>query len=265
MIKHHKQRLRLIVAAVSLSILVACAAPATRAFPISDAELRQEQRMQQEMARKYPPKKIVRKHRELAFYQNRLLKVARPLQTAAKQIVGNNEPVTFDYKVIDRAGLIAWTNGKSVVVTTEMMDFLETDKELATVIAHELSHNIMGHHAKQSQNYVLGALLDIAAGAAGGVNTGGIFSSIGSMSYSQAFENEADYVGVYMMAIAGYDVSNVHNIWRKMTVQTQSGVQASFFSSHPSNAERYIRLKRAGAEVLAKKQAGKQLIPNFDA
>jgi predicted Zn-dependent protease len=122
----------------------------------------------------------------------------------------------------------------------------------------------MHHHSKQKQNTILGAILDIAA-ATQGIDTQGVFSGIGSMSYSQGFENEADYVGIYVLALAGYDVSNVHQIWRKMTIQTGAGTKASFFSSHPSNPERYIRMQRAIEEVKEKQRAGKKLEPNFKA
>ena len=37
----------------------------------------------------------------------------------------------------------AYANGKSIVVTTAMMDFAESDDELALVVGHELAHNTM--------------------------------------------------------------------------------------------------------------------------
>lgn len=249
----------LVVALVST--LAACAAPATKTIPISDAELRQERQTQSNMARVYKPKPVVRKHKELSFYEDRLKRVSAPLMQAAKKLSKENHK-NYAFKVVDQEGLNAWTDGKSVTFTPVMIDFLETDKELAVVIAHELSHNIMQHHSKQKQNTIVGAVLDIAA-ATQGINTNGMFSGIGSMSYSQGFENEADYVAVYVMALAGYDISNVHQIWRKMTIQTGSGTKASFFSSHPSNPERFIRMQRTIEEVKAKQKAGKKLEPNL--
>lgn len=244
-----------------ISTLTACASPATKTIPISDAELRQERQTQTNMARVYKPKPIVRKHKEITYYENRLKRVSTPLMQAAKKLARTKQR-DYAFKVVDKEGLNAWTDGKSVSFTPVMIDFLETDKELATVIAHELSHNVMGHHAKQKQNTIVGAVLDIAA-ATQGIDTHGAFSGIGSMSYSQGFENEADYVAIYILALAGYDVSNVHQIWRKMTIQTGTGTKASFFSSHPSNPERFIRMQRAIEEVKAKQKDGKKLEPNL--
>lgn len=244
-------------------VLTACGTPVTKPGSLSDAELRQERQAQQAMAKQYQPKKIVRKHKDVAIYKNRLQKVAAPLATAAKQLCKRGR-CEYQFLISERGGLNAWTDGKRVIFTPEMLDFLETDKELATVIAHELSHNVMGHHAKQRQNAIIGSLVDMGA-AAGGVDTGGMFGKIGSVSYSQGFENEADYVGIYLMALAGYDVTNVHNIWRKMTIQTGTGTNSSFFGSHPSNPERFVRMKRAIEEVQAKQQAGQKLVPNYKA
>lgn len=255
--------LRLIVVGAMVVVVAACATPATRTVPISEAEIKREKQAQTELAKKYPPKEIKRKHKELSYYQKRLTRIATPLSKAAEKISRNGQ-CNYKYKVIDQPGLIAYTDGKSVVMTPEMMDFLETDKELSTVVAHELAHNIMGHHEKQMQNAIIGVVVDIVA-AANGVSTGGLFSGVGSMSFSQGFENEADYVALYVMANANQDITHVHEIWRKLTIQTKSGTTASFFSSHPSNPERYLRMQKTIHEIQAKKKSGQKLVPNFSA
>lgn len=45
----------------------------------------------------------------------------------------------------ERGGLNAWSDGKYVAVTGRMMAFAREDSELAFVVAHEMSHNILGH------------------------------------------------------------------------------------------------------------------------
>ena len=71
--------------------------------------------------------------------------------------------------------LNAFADGEAIYVTSGMMRFVN-DTELATVVAHEVSHNAMGHIRKKKSNALLGGLLgfvvDIAA-ASQGVNTGG--------------------------------------------------------------------------------------------
>lgn len=251
---------KLVLTVFAISILTGCATPVTESTRISKREIRAERQAQKDLADKAQHKSIERKHKQLQPYQDRLNRVSAPLAEAAKKL--NKKERAWRFKVVEQKGLNAWTDGKSVMFTPEIMDFLETDKELATVIAHELSHNVMGHHSKKAVNGILGTVLDIAA-ATQGINTGGLMGSIGVQSFSQGFENEADYVAIYILALAGYDVSNVHQLWRKMTIQTGTGTKSSFFSSHPSNPERFIRMQRAIEEVKAKQKAGQKLEPNY--
>ena len=98
-----------------------------------------------------------------------------------------------------------------------MIRFAQKDEELGLVIAHELGHNIMDHVSKLRSNSILGTIVDLAA-AYYGVNTQGIFGQVGATMYSQEFEAEADYVGIYYMERAGYSIDNVANFWRNMAV-----------------------------------------------
>ena len=41
-------------------------------------------------------------------------------------------------------------------------------------------------------------------------------AQIGVAAFSQAFELEADYVGLYILARAGYPTKNAAAFWRKM-------------------------------------------------
>ena len=107
--------------------------------------------------------------------------------------------------------------------------------------------------------------LDILA-SAGGVGTGSIFSdagaTIGGLSYSQDFENEADYIGLYIMAISGYDIKKAPNIWRRFSVK--DGGQGIYTSStHPTNPHRFLALTKAIDEIKQKKNKNMALVPEF--
>lgn len=69
----------------------------------------------------------------------------------------------------------AWARSNKVTVSGAMLKFAASDDELAFAIAHEVSHIILGHSA----------------------------SSFGRVS--AGLEREADHVGLYIMARAGYD------------------------------------------------------------
>ena len=69
----------------------------------------------------------------------------------------------------------AWARGNKVTVSDALLRFAASDDELAFTISHEVSHIILDHSA----------------------------SSFGRRSAS--LEREADHVGIYLMARAGYD------------------------------------------------------------
>lgn len=247
---------------LAASILSGCAGPTTKKIVLDKNELRQEQQAHRDLAKKAHQKKISeRKHKKLSIYHLRLEKISPKLMQAAQKVYNNNK-TQYKFKIADENVLNAWADGRTVNITPMMMDFLETDQELALILSHELSHNIMGHIGKKQQNSIIGTILDLAA-ATQGVNTYGTFGTIGAVSYSQGFENEADYVAMYIMANAGYDISNAHTVWRKMSVENPGSIEKSFFSSHPSNPERFLRMKKTIDEIKAKQQAKQPLMPNI--
>lgn len=170
-----------------------------------------------------------------------------------------------DYPVdlVDQDAINAYADGKKIYVTRGMMRFINEDRELALVVAHELAHNTMGHIGKKSGNALLGALVDGVA-AAYGVNTQGAFSKAAGSAYSQDFEMEADYVGLYAMARSGQDITDAANFWRRMGAANPGSIQQKgYFSSHPSSPERFVAIDKAVAEIKAKKAAGKPIIPEM--
>lgn len=171
-----------------------------------------------------------------------------------------------DYNVVmvDNDGLNAFADGESIYVTVGMLRFLQSDTELQAVVAHELAHNTEGHIKKQKVNTGIGAffgaVLDVAA-ATQGIRTD--FTSniarFASMRFSQDFEREADYVGVYMMERSGIDSSEVADLWRKMAIENAASI--SFGRSHPTTAERFVNLDAYSQEARNKRLNGEALMP----
>jgi len=176
-----------------------------------------------------------------------------------------------NYKVVYRLGdktINAYSDGKKVYATQGMMDFARSDNELALVMSHELGHNIMKHQDKKKTNILmaglLGAVIDVAVMSAGGasVNATGDFMRMGNSAYSVQFEQEADYVGLYVMRRAGYNIDNAENLWRRMSAEVnKKGI--SIRTTHPANAERYVALNKTVAEIKSKERRGIELLPNL--
>lgn len=175
-----------------------------------------------------------------------------------------------DYNVVavTMDDLNAFSDGRNVYVTTAMLRFAADDGELATVVGHEIGHNAMHHMDARKRNVALGtlfgAIVDVAA-AANGVNTHGDFTSqfgqLGAMVFSQDFEREADYVGLYIVARSGRPVHDAADLWRHMAAENPGAIK--FASSHPTTAERFLRLKQFAAEIETKQSSGLALVPEM--
>jgi Peptidase family M48/PDZ domain len=157
-------------------------------------------------------------------------------------------------------------NEDRIVVQSGFLRLLQTDADLAVVIGHELAHANLGHLRKQQQNALLGevggAVID------GGLLLGGIytnwtfsrhFEKAGAMAYSVDFEREADYVGAYYAARAGYDISGSENIWRAMALESPNDIRLA--RTHPTTPARFVQMQKTIAEIGDKKRRHLPLVP----
>ena len=164
--------------------------------------------------------------------------------------------------------LNAYADGDSVHISPAMVRFAARDNELALIIAHEFAHKIMRHVDGKKRNALLGTLLGVAAdmaAASQGYDSQGQFGQlgmgIGANAYSPAFESEADYIGLYILARAGYDYHKAPEFWRRMSVENPQAIYTG--RTHPSNAARYVNMNKIIAEIDAKKAQNLPLVPEF--
>ncbi len=166
----------------------------------------------------------------------------------------------YGYRATEGANVNAFADGQGIFMEAGMMSFARHDDDLATVIGHEIAHNVMGHITKSQTNVVIGSLVDILF-AGFGVNTQGTFGRIGGAAFSQEFEAEADYVGLYLTARAGFKIDDAPTFWRRMAVQFPGSIKSHHAASHPATPERFLALEKTVAEIKAKQAAGKPLLP----
>jgi hypothetical protein len=206
----------------------------------------------------------------LAYYRQRM-ETGVPLQLAVRSKEGAERRVTLDPvrickyppQIVRSKALNAYADGKKVYVSSKMLDFAKDDAELALVMGHEIAHNILGHIHKKMGNAVVGSLLDALVTGATGFNTQGLFGKVGGLAYSQSFESEADYMGLYIMARAGYPYRQAADFWRRMAVENPQSIGSQFSATHPSTAERFVAISQAIAEIEGKERAGLPLVPNI--
>jgi hypothetical protein len=155
----------------------------------------------------------------------------------------------------------AWADNKSVTVTTGLIRFCESDRELALVLGHEISHNALKHVVKTRTNAIIGSIFDVAIQLATGVSTSNTFGSIGASVFSIAFEEEADYAGLYILSRAKYDISGAGNFFRRMAAEHPSSIKSGFLASHPTSPKRFVSIEHTIEEIEEKKQNGIPLFP----
>lgn len=166
-------------------------------------------------------------------------------------------PVVFS----ENDAVNAYADGEKVVVFSGLLRLLTLDEELALVVAHEISHNTLGHITKKQLNSIPGLIADILL-ASVGVYSGGAFSKATSNVFSKEFEAEADYSGLYILARAGMDISNAANLWRRMAAEHPGSIYAQYGASHPSSPERFTAIESAALEIKNKLASGQALVPN---
>lgn len=162
----------------------------------------------------------------------------------------------------------AYTDGEKIVLYAGIVDMAKTDAQLAVVIGHELAHANLGHIDKKTVNRLLGMASGLAIDggfALGGISTGGAFrrefTKVGLLAYSVGFEREADYVGAYYAARAGYDLTGTEEVWRQMGLKHPDSIR--FARTHPATPTRFLQMQKVAAEIADKKARGEPLTPDL--
>ena len=178
--------------------------------------------------------------------------------------VGCNYPI----QLVSTELLFAGSDGKRIIVGTGLFNHIPDDREVAVIVSHELAHNVLKHREKKEGNRAIGGavglIFDIGLLAAG-INTQGAISQAamdaGGKAYSQDFEFEADYLALYMLARAGFDIGVAPNTFRRMGIEDPSSQIKNYVSTHPSMPERAVAMKQTIAEIQEKASRQEALLP----
>lgn len=200
--------------------------------------------------------KLLKKQGEDGVLNLTVLRGGKTTDVVIRPVMGCFYPVRY----VGEDHINALADGDSVLVFKGLMNFTD-DTELSAVIAHEIAHNAMQHIEATTLNRAGGAILDIVLIGKAGVDPG--MRELTGKAYSQEFEAEADYVGLYIMARAGLPLETAPNIWRRMAVENPEGINKGIQATHPSHPERYLGMDNAIKEIRAKQARGEPLMPNL--
>lgn len=165
----------------------------------------------------------------------------------------------YQIKIVDSDTVNAATDGRTVYATRGILQFVDSDGELAAVLSHEIAHALLDHSTSKQQDAMIGAVLGAAVGVAVGVDASGLGANLGALSYSKTYEREADYVGMYVMARAGYGLRDAYTMWTRMNGLSNAG--GGFLSTHPAFGERLALIRATNDEIAAKIRTRQPLVP----
>ena len=183
----------------------------------------------------------------------------QPLQL---DIVKGGEPRTlamsaisachYAMRVLETNIINGITDGRQIGVTSGALQFFGSDDELGWIIAHEIAHNILNHAQNAKLQSMLRAFL-----AARGEESG----SMDKRSPRPSLESQADYVGAYLMARAGYDLSAIKRVWERLQrIEARQVRQGQGLAlTHPPTKERLAAFEVTRQEIRAKQTAGEKL------
>jgi hypothetical protein len=145
----------------------------------------------------------------------------------------------------------AYADGWLVQVTSGLLKVVESDAELAWILAHEVAHTVLEH----SQNLNLRFLLDRFV-----ISAGGLPGSTEQIP-RKMLELQADYLGSYLTARAGYDLAGGRSFLLRVGESALANGVPDFTSSHPGSAERLSSFDLTVNEIARKRANGQPLEP----
>lgn len=195
---------------------------------------------------------------------NRLRRVAPALCAHA-----GAESCFFDVAFVDDDLVNAQaSDGQRIEIFRGLLDFLDTEDEIAAVIGHEMGHHIAAHLEEARQNASVGAviagLLMGGALAASGYQSSYYYdpyeaqrviynsmqmgAAIGVIAFSKEQEREADLISAYLLQRAGYDLHAAGQVWTVLA-RMDTDTRASWLDTHPAGPERIAAWEKAIIEV----------------
>lgn len=194
-------------------------------------------------------------------YTTRLNRVAPRMIRAA----GGN-PAEWEYLVFDDPSLNAFAlPGGRIGIHTGIMDIMQNDDQLATVVGHEIAHVEYRHAAERSsQSLLTSSVVGVTSVLLGSRCDGsgvsrreceertmawaqifGIGAMVGvTLPYSRKHELESDVGGVRYMQNAGYDTCEAIRFWTRMSAASAGQARpAEFLSTHPADTTRISALR----------------------
>jgi len=189
--------------------------------------------------------------------------IAEYVNRVGQNLVRNSDAkVPFTIKVLDSEEVNAFAlPGGFFFVNTGLILKAETEAELAGVMGHEIAHVAARHGTRQATRGDIAQIATIPLIFMGGwtgyaIRQGASLAiPMGFLTFSRAFEKEADYLGLQYMYKAGYDPTAFVDFFEKIESleKKKPGSISKVFSTHPMTDDRIKASQEEIQKILAPK------------
>ncbi|KAF9112196.1 hypothetical protein BGX27_003797 [Mortierella sp. AM989] len=142
--------------------------------------------------------------------------------------------------------------GGKVFVFTGILPIAENEDGLATVLGHEIAHQLARHSAEKLSftkiALFVGVIISLAFDPSWTVQR--LIMDLGMMlPFSRKCETEADHIGLQLMAQACFDPRESTKMWTRMASQ-ESGPSLAFLNTHPASKDRIKNMMKWMPEAM---------------
>lgn len=147
--------------------------------------------------------------------------------------------------------------GGKVFVFSGILDVCRDDDGLAAVLGHEIAHNVAHHAAEGASRSLILLPVGLVAIFFTGVDPSlwRVFTNLAfTLPGSRQQEEEADYIGLLMMAESCYDPRAALRLWATMAKEEQGRAPPQYMSTHPSSRSRLEKIQTWLSEAYDKRE-----------
>lgn len=185
-----------------------------------------------------------------------------------QRLVANSDDAgkPYTFTVIDSPDINAFAlPGGYIYINRGLLAYLESEAELAGVLAHEIAHVTAGHHGEQQAagvtNKVVATTAYILTGSGDLANASNMYGAELVSGYGREMELEADGLGAQYMYATGYNPDALLEVigvlksqeqYQRVNAKSGGKKVATYhglYSTHPRNDQRLKKVISAASEL----------------
>lgn len=235
-------------------------------FGVSAADLEQQAAIGYSQLLSDPKTKVVATN---SIETQRVKRIGANIQAAVTKYMNANgygeqiKNYKWEFNLIESPEINAWCMpGGKVAVYTGILKVTKDDAGLATVMGHEIAHAIAQHSLERASDMFKAQLGGAVVGVAASGQSEGTQAVVNQLfglgaqgAYilpnSRKQELEADKMGLFFMAMAGYNPSSAVGFWQRMAAASDGSAKPPvFLSTHPTDASRIAQIQKDLPEAM---------------